>query len=192
MNTGISIGETTSATSFYDSDKGKWATNSIINMNDGSGKSFIEMIMNHTPSLPEYMDKARNFHPYDFKTTNGTDHVISKEIQYMYRGMQIGVIGDDKPLISSGRDIGNIAAGFVAGSNGLPWGVARLGFDGYQSITHLKLMREGISTRNVEMFGWKLGFLGTSSERQNMNLTYSIGMRGANSVLFFYNLIKSK
>ena len=169
ITTGESIGETTSATSFYYSEKNMWAEDATIDLTDESGVNFLDKIVNHTPSLPEYMDKARNDHPYDFKVTNGTDHVISTKIDYKYRGMQIGVSENGKKLITSARDIGNMAAGYVAGSHGLPWGIARLGFDGYQTISKGELNLEGISTVNAELYGWKIGFYGTSPIRKILN-----------------------
>lgn len=62
-----------------------------------------------------------------------------------------------------------MAAGYVAGSHGLPWGVARLGFDGYQTISKGELNFEGISTVNAERYGWKIGFYGTSPIRKILN-----------------------
>ena len=96
ITTGESIGETTSATSFYYSEENRWAEDATIDLTDQSGVNFLDKIVNHTPSLPEYMDKARNGHPYDFKVTNGTNNVVSEEITYKYRGMQIGVSENGK------------------------------------------------------------------------------------------------
>lgn len=35
--------------------------------------------------------------------------------------------------IASARDIGNLGAGYIAGKKGMPWGLARAGFDALQS-----------------------------------------------------------
>ena len=108
---------------------------------------------------PVMFINASNNHPYDFKKTNGT----SKEIKGIdiYRGMPIGFVNGQR-LYSSARDIGNIAAGYIAAVNGLSWGLARIGFDGYQSISNERFETEGISTRNAEYYGWVMGRRSTS------------------------------
>ena len=141
-----SIGVTTSITSFYNSDEDKWE-NSIINPLDTSGKVFLRKIINN-PNIISYMDKARNNHEYDFKVTNGTPGV--KDVD-KYRGMPIGKTKDGMTIYTSARDIGNIAAGYVAAVNGLTWELSRIGFDLYQGGI------EGISTQNAEYYGWKYG-----------------------------------
>lgn len=40
------------------------------------------------------------------------------------------------PVYASARDIGNIAAGFIAGVNGLSWGISRMAFDALESFQH--------------------------------------------------------
>lgn len=47
-----------------------------------------------------------------------------------YRGMLLG------DAIVSARDVGNIAAGYVAGANGVPYWGLRLLFDAYQTFTN--------------------------------------------------------
>jgi hypothetical protein len=47
-----------------------------------------------------------------------------------------------KPIFASARDIGNIAAGVVAGRSGLGWGAARLGLDGLESYENGRFTRE--------------------------------------------------
>ena len=67
---GKSIGITTSTTSFYNSDKGKWER-ATIDPSDTSGRDFLNKMVSTNITLDDYMDKARNNHPYDFKVTNG-------------------------------------------------------------------------------------------------------------------------
>lgn len=167
---GKSIGKTTSTTSFYNSDSGKWAIGAIINPYDNSGKEFLAKISSSKVTLGEYMDKARNGHPYDFKVTNGGNSTISNADDYKYRGMNIG--SHNKPLYSSARDIGNMAAGIVAAKNGIPWSAARIAFDAYQSRNGLQL--EGISTRNAEYYGWSLMNVHSNGITEAANLTRSI------------------
>lgn len=155
---GNSIGVTTSLTSFYNSDKdgGVWATGSIINPNDSSGSTFLENIVENNPTMfDDYIANAGNGEKYDFKITNGGNSPIDGID--IYRGMPIGSNKKGQTIYSSARDIGNIAAGYVAGSNGMPWAMSRLAFDAYQSKISRKFVREGISAQNAEYFGWQLG-----------------------------------
>lgn len=141
---------------------------SIIDMNDKSGDRFLSnLISNNPPMIDDYMLNARNNRPYDFKVTNETNRPI-KDIK-IYRGMPIGVNGNGKRIITSARDIGNIAAGYVAGVNGMPWGATRIAFDIYQGGV------EGISTRYAEYYGWRLGHNKTTSSQKLSNLTHSLG-----------------
>ena len=155
---GDAIGVTSSATSFYNSDKNEWGK-SIINPSDLSGKIFIGKIFNN-PNIVSYMDKARTNHEYDFKVTNGTP---GKKDLDIYRGMPIGKTKDGMTIYTSARDIGNIAAGYVAAVNGLTWGLARLGFDAYQKGI------EGVSTQNAQYYGWRYGRKSMPSGRQRFN-----------------------
>ena len=166
-----SIGITTSITSFYNSDSkggGSWSVGSVIDMNDRSGDNFLtKIISDNPPMIDDYMLNARNNHPYDFKVTNGTNHPISGIDKY--RGMPIGVNGNGQKIITSARDIGNIAAGYVAGINGMTWEAARVAFDSYQ------LGVEGISTRNAERYGWRMGYSNANNSQKRDNLIRSLG-----------------
>ena len=153
---GNSIGITTSITSFYHSDEKKWAIGSIINPNDKSGNIFLSKMFTNTPSLDNYIKNARTKNLYDFKYSNGTN-TTADDGQNMYRGMPVSIPGKNSTIYTSARDIGNIAAGYVAGVNGFSWGESRLAFDAYQSYTSKSFEIEGISTRNAESYGWNLG-----------------------------------
>ena len=178
---GESIGVTTSTTSFYNSDTGQWG--GTIDPRDTSGQKFLADIMNNPPPLGEYMANAGNGKQYDFKTTNGTTKVIPNiEI---YRGMPVGQTSKGQTIYTSARDVGNIAAGYIAGINGISWKEARVAFDTYQVKTAIKgtiskrntnmhIGIEGISTRNAEYFGWRMGYANTSLFTRNRNLINSI------------------
>lgn len=84
--------------------------------------------------------------------------------------MPIDKTSDGQTIYTSARDVGNIAAGYIAAINGLPWKVARLGFDGYQSYTSKALKREGISTKNAEKYGWEIGWNKTTFVTKGNNL----------------------
>lgn len=166
----LSIGISSSITSFYNSDSngGGWQKGSIININDRSGDLFLSNIIGKNPPMfDDYMLNARNNHPYDFKVTNGTGEIYGKEM--FYRGMPIGVTGKGQTIYSSARDIGNIAAGYVAAVNGMSWEASRIAFDTYQGGI------EGISTRFAEYYGWKMGYNNTSNNQKADNLFRSFG-----------------
>ena len=179
-----SIGITTSITSFYycDAEEGpKWSKESIIDVNDRSGYEFLKKIMSQIPPMiDDYMLNARTGHRYDFKVTNGTDHEIERID--IYRGMPVGVTDKGQVIFSSARDIGNIAAGFIAGVNGMPWIPSRLAFDFYQGGI------EGISTRNAEFYGWQLGYYNTSATQKRDNLMNSLG----SAVMSLFKSFKNK
>ena len=150
---GESIGVTTSLTSFYDSDSEAWAVDSKINLQDTSGSEFLENIFSDTPTLDIYIPNATNNSKYDFKGSK--DELGNKKNHY--RGMSIGKDSKGRTIISSARDIGNIAAGYVSGANGLSWAEARLGFDLYQSYKNREFTTEGMSTQNAQRLGFLLG-----------------------------------
>ena len=131
--------------------------------------------MINTPDLDDYCANARNNCLYDFKATNGTSGVLYKKNSDFYRGMPLGVGKDGVRIFASARDVGNMGAGIVARKHHLPWFVARLGFDGYQSRQYLraflvydplhplhplpipyfsKWQEEGVSTQNAQRFGY--------------------------------------
>ena len=178
------IGETTSVTSFYNSDTGRWG--GTINPNDQSGEIFMNSIIADTPQLDNYVLNAGNGEKYDFKETNaGLPKVSGDDI---YRGMPFGINSEGKQVYTSARDIGNIVAGYVAGYNGLTWTGARLGFDGYQSITNGKLSIEGPSTQNAQMVGFKLGE--RNGRQPNAKKKPSIIISLMKSLPFFKSLLK--
>jgi hypothetical protein len=162
QRTGAVIGQTVTDHSFV-SDNGKAVVGATINLSDKSGTNFLKNLMGDKgPGLLSYMKNATGGGKYDFKT-NGIKGVPAGEKgQYMYRGMSVdGVPGlggsGGLPTIASARDIGNIGAGFEAGSNGLNWAQARLGFDGLQSKQDGKLSLEGQTTQLAEKVGFNLG-----------------------------------
>jgi hypothetical protein len=80
------------------------------------------------------------------------------------RGMPYG--GDG--IYASARDIGNIAAGYVAGVNGIPWVLARSAFDGLQTRQDGKSLfgpwsKEGKTSQNAQKYGWRHGYIESAS-----------------------------
>ena len=178
---GESIGQTVSPYSFYNFDAkngGAWAVGSVINTEDNSGSDFLQMFYDEwQPELIDYMANARNGHKYDFKVSNGESTSILGSKPDPYRGMPIGKGSDEKNIYASARDIGNIAAGYVAGANGIGWISARAAFDGYQILSNILsssisdiiktgFRRESLSTRVPEYYGWTRGYLNYNSKRR--------------------------
>ena len=183
---GEMIGISTSTTTFYNTDankgKGGWAIGAQINPNDKSGINFLNKIVSSNVTLGDYMNNARTNHPYDFKVTNGGDKVISNTQTYIYRRVPIGKDGFGYILYSSGRDIGNMAAGIVAAKNGIPWSIARAAFDAYQTKNNMdkhgysldNINVEGKSTRNAEYYGWSQIYKYSNTKSKASNLWNSI------------------
>lgn len=63
----------------------------------------------------------------------------------------------EKKIFASARDVGNIAAGFVAAVNGVIWPLSRTCFDGLESIQKNRNVSEGISTQFAEALGYTIG-----------------------------------
>lgn len=59
--------------------------------------------------------------------------------------------------MASARDVGNFGAGYIAGSNGLGWAEARLGFDALQSKQQGAFVTEGQTTQMAQKVGYNLG-----------------------------------
>ena len=173
------IGITSSTTSFYNADanegKGAWAIGSVINPSTQSGDAFLSSIFGNTPPMvDDYMPNAGENGKYDFKVTDGTGKPIPGIDPY--RGMPIGNTRDGQIIFSSARDIGNIAAGYVAGANGMSWRASRIVFDLKQSFDDGHPSIESISTRNAEYYGWRIGsnFYNNSPAQKANNLFRSL------------------
>ena len=141
-------------TSFYKSESDKWM--GTISLEDRSGLDFLNDFMKNEPGLIKYMLNAYGGRMYDFKKL-GYDENLYKQDVYFYRGMQVGMRGNGMAVYSSARDVGNFAAGYIAGVNRLTWREARLGFDALESWQQGGLSREGISSQNAQYLGWQYG-----------------------------------
>jgi len=145
---GKKIGESLTSHSFMDSNNAG-VVGATINLSDGSGQKFIDNeIIAANLNLIEYMPNATGGQSLDFKTRNINSRPkgMSRD-QYVYRGM----LFDGK--IASARDLGNYAAGYVAGDNGLSWSTARMGFDGLESYQQGKFATEGNTTQFAQRAG---------------------------------------
>jgi hypothetical protein len=161
--TGAIIGKSLTEYSFL-SDKGEAVKGAIIKPNDNSGENFLNNeIIGSNLNVMRYISHATGGQTYDFKT-RGMGKNLDKihQDQYKYRGMPVnGVIGlgntGGGKVYASGRDIGNVGAGIVAGNNGLSWGAARLGFDALQSYQRHGFDTEGQPTQQAERVGHEIG-----------------------------------
>jgi hypothetical protein len=149
-----------------ENDNGKVLKGANINLSDKSGVNFLnkKIIGNKKLGLIEYMTNATLGEKYDFKAIGlkylpkGTDMLV-----YESRGMSgDGITGAGTnggvPTIVAARDIGNIAAGYVAGDNGARWGQARMVFDGLETKqNHWVPTLEGMNTKTGQLLGFHLG-----------------------------------
>src|SRR5690554_474759 len=131
-------------------------------------KALLKLIeIAKTVGLSEFdVNNAKKAEYYDFKATNATTQQIYCNSLDYYRGMQIATY-NDLPVFGSARDVGNIAAGYIAASNNIPWGYARYyGFDALQtSQRYGKLATayfypllhtpEGKGTQAAQLLGYK-------------------------------------
>ena len=169
VNTGLSVGRTLFSTSFFDTDEGSWVVNARLDPNDESGVVFLGDIASKVANNPiDYAMNATAGKKYDFKVTKGGAAEANMESgngekSTYYLGMPI----EDGVYVSA-RDVGNMAAGYVAGYNGISWLGTRLAFDLLQTIDSRRkaaednqrkpvFVREGLTSRNAQYYGWIMG-----------------------------------
>lgn len=162
--TGEVVGEMLTEYSFHDNE-GNAVLGAVIDPGDNSGQNFMDNeIIGDNPGLVHYMKNATGGKKYDFKT-RGIDERPEgmNRTQYSYRGMKYN------GKFASGRDIGNMGAGYVAGRKGLSWGVARVGFDALESYQQGEFVTEGQPTQRAQRVGFDKGsavYNQTKLERQ--------------------------
>jgi len=173
--TGETIGVSLTSHSFFFDDNSP-VVGAVINPIDGRGADFLnnEIINNKDLTLDSYMKNATGGKLYDFKRRDDNGNLFSNtdpeysSVQYHYRGMLFsGVDGFTQgadcgtTTYASARDFGNVAAGYVAGRRGMPWRLARLGFDGLQTIQDDNWKRgwasEAAPTQKAERVGHTAG-----------------------------------
>lgn len=151
------VGYSATPESFYFSENDEWL--GTIDPTDQSGKNFLnEQIIGDNPSVGVYMARATGGQPLDFKRTNGTNEVMFDTPEEFYRGMPLLGDKDGKPIYASARDVGNVAAGLVAGRSGMGWSTARLGYDGLESIQQGGFSSESTSTQYGQKLGHRIGY----------------------------------
>jgi RHS repeat-associated protein len=153
------IGYSATPQSFYNEETGEWM--GTIDPSNQSGRDYLNsnFLSGKRPSLLGYMFNATRGKKHDFKRTNGTDNIMFSDVADFYRGMPLDLRGEDpqQPVFASARDIGNIAAGLMAGINGISWGAARNAFDGLESWQKGKPTAESMTTQYAQRLGWRIG-----------------------------------
>ena len=154
--TGQKLGEMLTNYSFMN-DKGKPVENAIINLSDKSGERFLSNFMKDTPFILYYIFNGTTGKKYDFKR-NGTHEgdCNYNNVKYHYRGMKISIEG--KTYIASARDIGNVAAGYIAAKHGFYWGETRIAFDFLESVQNGEFSKEGKPSVSAQEIGFDIGY----------------------------------
>lgn len=153
---GSLIGYSATPESFYDPDSKKFR--GTINPNDNSGRDFLnKQILADNPNVFNYGLNATKGEKYDFKRTNGTNVQLFDNINDFYRGMPILDECNGKPVFASARDVGNIAAGVVAGRAGLGWAASRIGLDLLESYQKGKPSTEKLQSQFAQKLGHRIG-----------------------------------
>ena len=128
------LGYTLTPYTFYNDD-GLFVNNAIIDLNDYSGQNFLDDFINNPPDIFTYMtdiihgDNGTDISLYNFKVV-GYDSTSDYYDTYIYRSMLINY--GDGLYIATARDIGNFAAGYLSGINGISYLMTRIAFDSYQ------------------------------------------------------------
>tara|TARA_R100000908_G_scaffold45503_2_gene21702 strand:- start:18075 stop:22538 length:4464 start_codon:yes stop_codon:yes gene_type:complete len=147
---GEKIGESLTTHSFFDANDNA-VLGAQIDLNNTEGQDFLDNeIIGDNPSLATYTltDDGGGYNDkLDFKNRGVDERGVNTSVQqHRYRG---GVTKDGK--IASARDFGNVAAGIVAGRNGVSSQVSRLAFDIYNGG------REPKVTRLAQNVGLRIG-----------------------------------
>ncbi len=157
------IGKTLTERSFFDrSDKP--VIGAVIDLRQNSGGDFINTdIFKDEPNLLYYMMNGTENGIYDFKTDGVEERSAgTSKKQYMYRGMSVegtpfGVQDGSITTIASARDIGNVAAGYLAGLTGFGWGTCRMALDALESFQKGKFSTEIGASQDAQKIGYTLG-----------------------------------
>jgi filamentous hemagglutinin len=162
IRTGEKLGETLWIDSFYYSDVSDFY--GVIDTASTEGTDFLYNVYFDTPSVPYYiltyapgLENAYDFKklpmPEDWATSMKWEKEKTRQTNWQYRGVQIA-----SDVYASGRDIGNIAAGYVAGYNGQTWEASKSAFETLQAIKSKSFDgTEASQTVQNERYGWEMG-----------------------------------
>ncbi|MEZ4755485.1 MAG: RHS repeat-associated core domain-containing protein [Flavobacteriales bacterium] len=162
--TGEIIGQTLTKHSFINDD-GTAQKGAIIDPKDQSGNNFFQKeIVNADLTVAEYMWNALPGQSLDFKRRGLANDRPSQLMHHIARGMpfdagkSFAADGTRVQTFASARDIGNYAAGYVAGFNGIDWPSARGAFDSLESLQKFRIAFEAKPTVQSELRGFTHGF----------------------------------
>jgi RHS repeat-associated protein len=151
---GERIGESLTTHSFI-YDDGTAIKGAIIDTRDNSGQEFFDNEINGGDMwVWSYMPFATGRKVYDFKKRGVDNRPKGMTVnQYAYRGMPF------QGKYASARDVGNYAAGAVAGANGFDWGTARMALDGLEKVQNKNIFStEALPTQLAQKQGHNLTY----------------------------------
>jgi len=100
---------------------------------------------------------------YEFYLNDSMEWKAKPSVLWLRKHPSLIVIRENGLTVyASARDVGNMAAGYVAGLNGLSWSAIRFGADLYQSYQasfkehRIRLNGEGMTTTNAQFYGWRM------------------------------------
>ncbi|MBQ9426744.1 MAG: hypothetical protein IJU36_03850 [Paludibacteraceae bacterium] len=152
--TGEVIGQTLTPYTFFDNNE-NFIVGAKINLLDESGQEFLNHVTIDYPDPISYALQALPNGDYDFKNI-GYEVPMSKTI-YHYRAMPINLFDGNGTKIATARDIGNFAAGFIAGREGVTWENTRKMFDLVQG-KFIRFCPEPNVSTSAQRAGYDLGF----------------------------------
>ncbi len=140
------IGQTATPYSFCNN-KGKVVSGSVINMNDKSGDAFLAQFQNNEIPLYNYVfDNPNEAANLSGRNNGNCDFKAFGDVN---RGMPVSILGGK---IGTARDVGNFAAGYLAGSHGIPFVLTRIAFD------YLQRGIEPPVSRSAQNMGYFMGY----------------------------------
>jgi hypothetical protein len=152
--TGTILGQTLTPYSFFGNNN-QFIEGAVINLADDSGQEFLNHVINDFPNLVTYAMQALPNGSNDFKNNGYTKGM--NMTKHHYRAMPINTFDGNGNRIATARDIGNYAAGFVAGSNGISWENTRLVFDWLQGNL-MCIQQEPKVSQCAQYAGYEFGY----------------------------------
>lgn len=168
------IAYSASPLSFYNPGSKEFQGN--IDPSDQTGRTFMKrLLVDYNPNYFIYGNNATKNEIFDFKRTNGQKPDTYTKTSEFYRGMPVFNKYKGMPVYASARDVGNIAAGMIAGKEGMSWSKFRSVADGLESAQgtwqakKLVIRKEDIQSQLPQRLGWKLGiYLSLPKEKRSV------------------------
>ncbi len=120
------LGQTVTPYSFSN-EEGQVVLGSVIDLNDKSGDTFLARFQNNEIPLYHYVfDNPQKEGNLSGRNGGNCDFKFGGDVN---RGMPLSILGGQ---IGTARDVGNFAAGYLAGAHGISFPLTRIAFDFYQ------------------------------------------------------------